>query len=256
MDDIQDFTTSLLNFDDRLFPVLTQTSPRDRRALMLIQTVVRNANPHYVYLEVGSHLGGTLTPHLLDPACRHVFSVDKRPLTMPDERGVMFDYDANSTQRMLATLQAKLPPGLLAKLTTFDGDLSEAGPADIPLPVDLAFIDGEHTTVAAFRDFLTATRFLAPSHVVAFHDASIVFDALQNIECLLRHQGTRFRSFFLQDTVFVIATGHYAEIGTQVFERGCVDRHAFIDYARKALWRTIAENAKLMRDGEIGHAPG
>ena len=106
-------------------------------------------------------------PHLVDPLCRQVLSVDKRPASQPDERGMMFDYEANSTQRMLNVLKSHVPESAFLKLNTFDADVSDLNTTQIPRKVDFAFIDAEHTIAAVFRDFLGIRRFLADSFVVA-----------------------------------------------------------------------------------------
>src|SRR5262245_58730815 len=74
---------------DAISAALTQN---DRRSLLWIQNVVRLADPAYCYLEIGSELGGSLFPHLVDDRCRRVISVDLRVHSQPDERGVRYSY--------------------------------------------------------------------------------------------------------------------------------------------------------------------
>jgi hypothetical protein len=86
----------------------------DRTSFPRVQRLVRTLQPGYAYLEVGSDFGGSLLPHLLDPACRVAVSVDRRPERQPDERGSDCHYVGNSTARMLnaaasaADMQARL----------------------------------------------------------------------------------------------------------------------------------------------------
>ena len=250
------FSAYLQNLDAGLFDyVPSQTGGGDRKSLLTIQNIVRNVIPHYVYFEIGSHLGGTLVPHLMDPLCRHVISVDKRPPTQMDERGVMFDYNQNSTKKMLATLESQVPAATLLKLATFDLDSSELNGSQIPVKVDYAFIDGEHTNVAVFRDFLSTMRFLSESSIVGFHDAHLLCDGLQNIECLLRDRGIVFNSYFLHDNLYLIVTGEFANIACQALERMSRDRDKFIQDSRIALWRIIAGNVALIDGNAIGHLP-
>jgi len=198
-------------------------------------------------------MGGTLVPHLIDPLCRHVFSIDKRPLTQLDERGVYFDYNANSTKAMLHALESHVPPSAFLKLTTYDFDVSELSSDQISLKANFAFIDAEHTNVAVFRDFMYTRRFLAEPFMIGFHDANLTFDGVQNIECLLRYEGVKFKSFFLPDSVFVILTGDLANISCQSLERFSVDRETFIHASRVALWKQVAANADLIQGNTIGH---
>ena len=59
---------------------------------------------NYKYLEIGSYLGGSLTPFLMDPACQLVLSIDDRGRVLPDERAINYDYTAVTTQSMLDNL--------------------------------------------------------------------------------------------------------------------------------------------------------
>ena len=239
MDDLK-YSECLQMLDTTIFSVESQTSANDQKSLLLIQNMVRKLVPNYVYLEVGSHLGGTLVPHLVDPLCRHVLSVDKRPASQRDERGTVFEYEENSTQRMLDTIKSNVPESALMKLTTFDYDVSDLDNTQIDRQVDLSFIDAEHTVAAVFRDFVGTMRFLADSFVIAFHDANLLCDGLQNIECFLRYQGIKFRSFFLPDVVFAIFAGDFVDLDGHPIERLSIDRENFIRNSRTALWKEIA----------------
>src|SRR4051794_16482548 len=96
------FEGRLERLDLSLFEAIPSESyPGDRRSWLALQHAVRRAPAGYTYLEIGSHLGGSLQQHLVDPRCRRIFSIDKRPLVQPDDRGVVWHYDGNSTARML-----------------------------------------------------------------------------------------------------------------------------------------------------------
>jgi hypothetical protein len=243
----------LQNLDISVFTVDSQTTGGDRKSLLILQNIVRNVVPNYVYFEVGSHLGGTLVPHLADPACKYVYSIDKRPDGQLDQRGAIFDYVGNSTQRMLSTLQQCVPESSLLKMTTYDTDVSDLELAQVPLKVDFAFIDAEHTNVAVFRDLTAVLKFLADSFVVGFHDANLIFDGLENIECFLRYMGIRFKSFFLPNAVYAIVTGDYLDTAGSPLQRLSIDREAFIHNSRIALWRDVAANSTRIEGDRIGH---
>ena len=116
---------SINGLDISLFDAIpSQTTIDDRRSLLLLQSCVRNYND-YVYLEIGSHLGGTIQPYYVDLRCRLIYSIDKRPLLQPDERGQIFEYPANSTARMLENLRNTFPHANHNKMITFDCDASE-----------------------------------------------------------------------------------------------------------------------------------
>jgi predicted O-methyltransferase YrrM len=199
--------TRVKQFDISLFDEIpSQTSSDDRRSILAIQSAVATRLGSFTYLEIGSHLGGSIQPFLLDPRCGRIVSIDKRPKTLPDERGVSQIYLQNSTERMLGNLR-RIANDELPKITTFDADSSELNATQIASKVDLCFIDGEHTNLAAEKDFAFCISVLASSGVIFFHDAHIVFQALDNILRDLRAANRPFQAYNLPTSIFVIDFG-------------------------------------------------
>jgi len=169
----------------QLFPLTSQTSREDRHWLAQLFRFVRDRHSPYRYLEVGSFLGGTLTPALLDERCCEAVSIDLRPKVQADARQADFDYSHTSTQTMLDGL--RLVPSLdLQKLRTFDGRAGEFEFGDARF--HFAFIDAEHTDEAVFADYLAVSDHLHEDAVCAFHDDYLVSAGLENIRALLVHQ--------------------------------------------------------------------
>ena len=77
---------------DKFFPIHSQTSKEDK--IFLLNTIkLLNLNlSTYNYLEIGSYLGGSLTPFIMDKKCKKILSIDKRNLKLSDERGENYDY--------------------------------------------------------------------------------------------------------------------------------------------------------------------
>ncbi len=167
----------------------TQTSVEDRAALLTIREAICATKPTYEYLEVGSHLGGSLQPHIADARCAKIYSIDPRPSEQPDERYLgTFKYESNSTERMFEHLR-KVPGADLSKVITFE-KCSWDLPDDALAPgVDFIFVDGEHTNGAVLRDFAAVRRFLAPEAVLAFHDCYVTPAALKTIRKQIRASG-------------------------------------------------------------------
>ena len=186
--------------------VRSETSADDRAALLLLQRSVRHRGP-YAYLEIGSHLGGTIQPHYVDPLCRVVYSIDKRPSAQPDERGRQFAYPDNSTARMRACLAEAFPAADRAKVVSFDRDASDVRTAEIAIRPALCLIDGEHTNVAVQSDFDACLRLAGPVAVVAFHDACYVFEGIQAIKRKLAASAVPFRGYLLAGSVYAILLG-------------------------------------------------
>lgn len=209
------------------FPVESQTTEGDRRALIGALLLARRVAGRYRYLEVGSFLGGSLAPFLLDPQCEAILSVDERQRAQPDERGLRFDYAGISAQQMIDGLRAK---GLdTAKLATFDGPI-DALPDD-GTRYHLAFVDAEHTDEACFRDAVWTFPRLAPDAVLLFHDSRLVSKALRLFALHLRQAGVPLRVHKKADsdtTAFLFGACRDADVAA------CLGPHE--DFDRFCAW--------------------
>ena len=242
MIDQDDLLSQIEDGDISVFQIKSQTTQKDKRTLLAVQNFLRGAVGDYSYIEIGSHLGGSLVPHLADPACTQISSVDLRPEVLRDERGRDATYDGNSTERMIDGLAAILPLDCLTKLRTYDCDAGDLGEYDVPADHVLGMIDGEHTNVAAFRDFLNLRKYMAKDSLVLFHDSNLVFDALLNIETMLRDEGTEFESFFLPGILYGIAIGKLRKPARKALAPLAHDRDQFVARARRDLQERIAKH--------------
>ena len=135
------------------------TAPRELAALYDLAVAVP---PNAVVLEIGSHLGAStcyLGAGLLASGAGRLWCVDTwQNETMPDgERDTYAAFVANTQV-------------LAPRLTTIRKRSDSLHDGDVPVPVHLAFIDGDHRYDAVRRDFDTVARWLAPDGVIAFHD--------------------------------------------------------------------------------------
>ena len=233
------YTDLIERCDTSIFLIKSQSLDGDRKSLLDIQNIVRNNVDKYVYLEVGSHLGGTLVPHLLDPSCSSVISVDPRPSSQPDERGQIFEYDGNSTNRMVDGLSKVIPRSGMLKLKTFDLDVSDLSSEALGVKANFIFIDAEHTNQACFRDFLAVLNHSVCDCIVAFHDADLIYDALLNIETLMKHEDRKFSAFYLKDTIYVIGFGTMAP-ALAALHRDAYDPEQYVAGARTRLQAVLA----------------
>jgi Methyltransferase domain len=159
------------------FPIPSQTSSSDKLLLLGLMRLGQSKGS-YKYLEIGSFRGGSLAPFLMDPGCELILSIDDRGRVQPDERGISFDYTAITTQSMLDNLHSC---GISTdKLRTFDGSIHTLDD-DFTSSFDLAFIDGEHTDEACFRDFLWTLPLMKSNSVIMFHDSTIIYKSLKLI---------------------------------------------------------------------------
>ena len=225
--------------DPSIFKLESETGVGDRRMLLALQNMMRR-NGSYTYAEIGSYMGGTLVPHLMDPRCSLVISIDKRPDAQPDERSVSFDYTRSSTKLMLERLERSLPFSALLKLLTYDCDAAALPEEARATAVDLLFIDGEHTNRAAFQDFLSLWRFAASDCIIAFHDANLITDALANVESFLSYQRVQFAGLVLPDVIFAVFVGKYAPLAGAL-RRHAIDTEEFFRVSKDALWNEIAK---------------
>lgn len=253
------FDEQIANLDLRLFESIeSQTSDLDKRSLLVCQLAVRSLVAKYTYLEIGSYLGGSLQPYLVDPQCGLIYSIDKRPPVQPDERGVNYEYHDNSTQRMLDNLKKVYAPGL-AKIKCIDDDGSNIEPALISPKPQICFIDGEHTDQACFRDFLFCIKVLDVNGVIVFHDAPVVYNGLFNIVNYLKDQDVRFHAYNLPDNVFVIEINDFALHRFSPIHDMLIDNHVgylsslryndhYRRFANKSLFKLLRKlKVRLMR---------
>jgi len=204
---MSDLDTKLDLLDISLFDAIpSQTTDDDKRSLLAIQSAARALSPSYVYLEIGSHLGGSIQPYLLDERCTKIYSIDKRPLVQPDQRGVNFGYPENSTERMLSLLSGIASTD---KIITIDGETGKMDRSLIGERPQLCFIDGEHTDKATKIDFDLCLDVCADSGAVIFHDAHIVYNAIADCIDTAKRRNMPIQAYSLPNAVFVIEIGDF-----------------------------------------------
>jgi hypothetical protein len=198
------FDERIKNLDITLFArILSQTTDADKKSLLAVQACVREAAYEYVYLEIGSYLGGSIQPHLLDPQCKKIYSVDKRQLASPDERTEAPGYPGNSKEHMLSRL-AEIDPKQATKIDCIDGDTKSISPSRISDTPNLCFIDGEHTREAVVADFDFCLRVCAAGATIVFHDSQIVFRGLRSAVSEIKREGRKFSAHAMSDVVYVV----------------------------------------------------
>ena len=242
--------------DPSIFSIRSKTTTGDRRSLLRLQGIARARGP-YTYLEIGSYLGGTLLPHVLDDRCRRIIAIDTRPPMSADIRGEKISYSDASTEAMLCTLREKAGDKAIGKIITFDLDAAAVAKKGIPHLADLAFIDGEHTNEATFDDFISTLSMCKENALIAFHDSNLITDAILNCESLLRHEARTYRSYFLPDQVCALTIGSVIKTATPTLDRVALDRQVFLDNAREYLrdqiiWRASRTRRLLKATGLLG----
>lgn len=205
---MNNFEQALEDLDLTLFEkIQSQSTDDDKRSLLACQLAVRALKPDYTYLEIGSYLGGSIQPHLMDDKCARIYSIDKRPAIQPDERGIDYVYQNNSTARMLENLRGVAPE--LNKITTIDGDTREVRPAQVGDKAQLCFIDGEHTDTAVMSDFRFCLDVLETAGAIIFHDAQITYNGIADCIKYLEENSYDFHAYCLPSIVFVVEIGDF-----------------------------------------------
>jgi methyltransferase family protein len=186
----------------------SQTTLNDKRALLALHAANRQRTAErFAYLEIGSHLGGSLQALVVDPACAKIFSIDPRPKVWADERGLDVSCNDNSSARMLQLL-GSIPGADTSKIETFESDTESLDPRRISSPPDFCLIDGEHTDAAALHDAQFCLKVVSPNGCLAFHDANIVYGGIALFLKELTNGGRQFRPYILSDSIFVIELGN------------------------------------------------
>ena len=219
-----DFENAINELDLRLFEKIpSQSTDHDKQSLLAVELAVRELTSEYNYLEIGSYIGGSIQPHLLDPRCRLIYSIDKRPRSQPDERGFDFVYENNSTARMMQKL-AEVSKNS-EKVTTIDGDSKTIVPAQIGDKIQLCFIDGEHTDGAVVSDFKFCLRVLGESAAIVFHDAQITYNGIAECIAYLEENSIGFKAYVLPHIVFVIEIGDFPLHKNAAVAERLIDNH-------------------------------
>jgi SAM-dependent methyltransferase len=201
----QPFEVRLQSLDPGLFDrVPSQTTRADRVSLLALHNACRESHGTFRYLEIGSHLGGSLQALVADDRCAAITSIDSRPPSQPDARGIDFTYPGNSTERMLAYLRT-IPGADLDKLHTVEASTDELPMTSFEGIAQLCFIDAEHTYDAALRDARFCRGVIGAEGAIAFHDRRLVGKAIEQFIGELDHGS--FTAYPLQDSIFVIELG-------------------------------------------------
>jgi len=189
----------------------SQTSVEDKESILFAMQLIKKIKSNYIYLEIGSHLGGSMQPFLADNHCQKIYSIDKRPESQPDERGRSYDYINNSSANMTENIRNFFGAEVLNKITIFDSDASNV-PKDMITPKpDICFIDGEHTNRAVISDFNFCKKVSEESCIMLFHDAQYVFRAINKIKKQLKNESTTFKATLLRGCVYSIFLGPHSD---------------------------------------------
>jgi hypothetical protein len=211
---MHNFKSKIDSLDIKLFDAIpSQSTDGCRISFLAVQRMTREKGKLFSYLEIGSHLGGTIQPYLLDDKCIKIFSVDPRPASQPDDRmpGYIYYYENNSSERMkglLASLDAKS----IEKVECFDTDVAGMEINSITIAPEVVLIDGEHTHKAVMADFAFCQSVASSTCTILFHDFNIIYPAI-NLICKqleiskkqfvpLKLDGAVFAIFFDKDKIF------------------------------------------------------
>ena len=191
---------------DKFFPISSQTSLNDKKVLLKIIGIFKNKR--FNYLEIGSFLGGSLTPFLMEDKCKLIVSIDKRNQKLDDERSEEWSYENVNENDMIRRLKEYNLD--LSKLKTFNGDIKDF---KTNKKFDLSFIDGIHTDINTFSDFLNTLKKSNKDSIILFHDSSIIFKSISIINLLLLNMNYKFKlAKFRNSEITGIFFGKYSKL--------------------------------------------
>lgn len=241
---MQTLKNKICSLDTRLFAaILSETSEDDKRALLLLQECIRSRGD-YIYLEIGSHLGGTIQPYYVDPLCTLIYSIDKRPKFQPDERGRLYEYVDNSTDRMLKNLSCAFPSIAGNKVRTFDSEISRLDSSEIREKPNICFIDGEHTTQSVFSDFKFCLKVCHSNAIIVFHDTCYVFEGINEIKRYLSNKSIPFCGFMLEGSIYAILLNEAIGAYSGKIKPYSKNEEEYFRKSRKMLLEIRRENRK------------
>lgn len=197
---------------ERNFPISSQTSRADKIILLQSIAAIKSKKDKFKYIEIGSYLGGSLIPFLLEEACELVVSVDERERQQPDERGAIYNYEGVTNQAMIKNIVSHKVS--INKMITHDGSISTLNCSDNKF--DLAFIDGEHTDVACVRDFVWTLPMMNKDAILLFHDSTIVYKALAVIREIIDEKRISFQLLKSKiSEISILLLGDFAKIDVE-----------------------------------------
>lgn len=216
---------------NKKFPINSQTSKNDKKIILKIIELLKKNKKKFNYLEIGSFLGGSLTPYLLDDTCKYIVSIDKRNQKQDDERSKDYSYEHISEFDMIKKLkQNNLNTD---KLKTFNGDVRNF---KTNTKFDIAFIDGIHTDINTFSDFLNVEKKTYRDSIILFHDSSIIFKSISMIKLLLENKVCNFKLIkFKGSEITAIFFGKFSDPKINKKIRPIEDFESFCDEAREKL---------------------
>jgi hypothetical protein len=237
--------------------VPTLLAEGDRKTLVLLREVIAEKYDPYSYLEIGSYLGGSLQPHLLDARCSAVFSIDLRPKLSADIRSAAgLNYKQNTVEAMRRLLAEAHGGAILGKLRTFDSDASDVPVSEIAERPRLCLIDGEHTDAAVLRDFRACLRFADRPCVIAFDDADLIYGGLGACLRLLRDEGIEHRVYVLPEKIAVIEIGLPVHTDPRVVDLLATVDTYFHAMTTMTAWRSRALKYDRVWDATRKFVPG
>ena len=183
----------------------SQTTDDDKRSLLALHAACRRAHGEFRWLEIGSHLGGSLQALVRDPACVRIDSIDPRPEVLADERMEAVLYPDNSTERMLELLGA-LPGADVEKIYTHEAATPDLKPSEFSRP-HACFIDGEHTDEACAADAQFCQETIRGSGLIVFHDVGLIYRAANAFVDGLSKAGTPHTVAYLPSSVLAVEIG-------------------------------------------------
>jgi len=212
----------------------SQTDNKDKKSLLAIQRATAKKYKKYTYLEIGSHLGGSIQPHLIDNRCKKIYSIDARPTHQPDDRlpGYIAYYNNNSSERMLSMLR-NISYGDMTKIECFDTDASKIDLKKITSSPQIIFIDGEHTKSAVYSDFQFCNKVIAKNGTIVFHDFGIIYPAIAKIRNLLKRQHHNHITLKFAGSVFAI-----------FFDLDLVHSDSYLSSQNKKYWVLNRHNSR------------
>ena len=219
------------NLISKNFPIGSQTSLSDKKIILNIVALIKRNNYFFNYLEIGSYLGGSLCPFLLENRCKLIVSIDKRNQAQDDERSEVWCYKKIRESDMLKKLkQHNLDT---AKLKTFDGDVKNFKTTK---KFDVAFIDGIHTDINTFSDFLNTLKIIKKHSIVMFHDSSIIFKSINLINLLLMNMNRKFKlAKFQKSEITGIFFGKFSKLNLNTTIAQVEDFNKFSNVAAENL---------------------
>ena len=115
---------------------------------------------------------------------------------------------------------------------------------NIEYPVDVCFIDGEHTNEALLRDYMFCLNIINNDAVIVLHDSCIIYKGIKNIKKYLAKNNVRYKGLKLKGSVYVFLFNNAIDLYEK--DLNAISKNEYIYFFLSRIWLNKARLINLL----------